>query len=801
MIDKPVHNGDDELGPLGPLVEAIRTDVPDDAQWAAAQQRLTAALDIVPMHSGADISVCPATLGNQGRQEYLPRRALRNRRGWFTAAAVAVALVAVVLWLQFSPLHLGEGAGVRAVAINAQKSHDSPTAHPNPLPAGEGTWIAQVEQTYAVFIRNQKVRNERPLGTGDLLRAGDALRVAPQGGLQVRLDDGSRLWLTANTEAECVGPRSDDSPAWRLTRGEIQADIARGTQKFRIATPGGGLRVLGTEFHVRVYPDDSPRPLAGEGQVASNSPLLPGEGQGGRASGLDTSPNPKPTTNKETIVMSSAANILQRAIVVLTVLSGSVAVETDGQEKVVSKGEQAAYSVAESGSTGTAATKAGAEAGVLSSGGAVVGGNSASSPNKSEAIAGYIVDVGSNAISDPKLDAMQIERLRDWVARRRSSPKASIRPEIMRIVPVYRHLVSGIMAIDVETGKARHLADSVGSPEIVGRIGPDLLLIVERTSHVCLACQSRPWSAREWGSAVALVDVQRGEQMAIPRLDEWKPECLQLSPDEKKLAFVGQNHHGDVHAGSDGVYVMNFETFKPKLVFKFKGLAPTFAAWSPDSRWLAVANSTGYVVEEPEIVLVDTVEGTVKPTGLKGQGVRFSPDGKRLVYSAGFKKGGKNSGTWYRGVLASGNIFMSALSDGSTEQVTHLEKGGAIRPQFSTDGSRMAYVEMPSDGDGERLRIVDLATKKDDVAFGSRSVADFGWLDENGSKLFVAYYDKDMFLGLCADPSSQSAGGVAGHAAEQLTVIERRKDGWAATQLKLQLPSECSPPKSSSQAK
>ena len=188
MLDKESFNNDGELSDLAPAVAAVRGDVPDDPQWIAARQRLRSAL------SDALGETAPSSRP-AGKRPFW--RAAGKPR-WLAAVAVLAAVLLLLL-------------------LNRRP--------PGGLPEQQSPGRAWVEQTCAAYVRGADESGERSLRSGDAIRAGERLRVAPQGSLAVRMDDGSRLWLSGATQAEYVGPRSNNSPAWRLPCGEIQADV------------------------------------------------------------------------------------------------------------------------------------------------------------------------------------------------------------------------------------------------------------------------------------------------------------------------------------------------------------------------------------------------------------------------------------------------------------------------------------------------------------------------------------------------------------------------------------------------
>jgi ferric-dicitrate binding protein FerR (iron transport regulator) len=250
---------------------------------------------------------------------------------WFAIAATVVAVLAILV------VHEGTRRHGPAVAT--------------------GAVVGQIEQAHAANVRHGGNGQPQPLTADEALHAGDQLCVEPQGLLRVRLSDGSRLWLAGGTEAVCVGPRSNDSPAWRLLRGEIQAEVtASPDTKFCMAAPGAALRVLGTEFHVRVYPQ----------------------------------------AKKEDRVMRNAA-VLPPSLILLTVLSGSVAVGAGGEEKVVPEGNRA------------------------------------------------MVDASKSSVITEEVG--QLDYLRKWVAQRMNAPTRPARAEVLRFVKRHPGLLHSLLAV------------------------------------------------------------------------------------------------------------------------------------------------------------------------------------------------------------------------------------------------------------------------------------------------------------------------------------------------------------------
>ena len=601
----------DELGPLAETVAAIRDDVPDEAQWQHARHHL-----MVQLESRAREAARSATGGRRARvsgrrTSGLPWRPLLAA----TTAACGVA-----------------AAVVFAVALFRRP--DVVVTPPRPAPRDVGS----VDVAYGRCVRVTAEQEESVPESGDGLRPGDRLRVGPGGGVELRLPDGSRLWLCAGTEAECVGPRSNEAPTIRLLRGEIRADIAPDPKNtFSIWTPAGTLEVLGTEFHVRVLPD-----------------ITQGE-------------------QEEAETMKRLRTALNRAILVVSVLSGSVAVEADGQPQIIGEGQRAVLA-------------------------------SKSDPADSEKL-------------------RRMDYLRAWLGRSRASQEL----ETLAMVPIRPNLLHALVAVDLESGESRRVADFVGcAPRVVQQFGPDMALVKPGSvifaffGNQPISGQGRPLV----NDQVMLVNLTSGEKIPMVPLSDCDPLYLQLSPDRRKLAFVG-NRTPEAGEREFGLFVFDLETFKLEKLLP--GALKTSPHWSPDSRWLAISKSPGYQSHH-EIVLVDTMTGKVVETGLEGAGVQFSPDGRRLVFSSGFKR----SGSFSAGVPTWGNLFTASVSGGKPEQITDLPEGGAIGPSFSPDGTRLLYWQVSKErGAPHRLHEIELDSGEDRVITEGSGFGTLRWLDFN----------------------------------------------------------------------
>ncbi|HDZ68801.1 MAG TPA: hypothetical protein ENH43_00055 [Phycisphaerales bacterium] len=72
-----------------------------------------------------------------------------------------------------------------------------------------------------------------------------------------------------------------------------------------------------------------------------------------------------------------------------------------------------------------------------------------------------------------------------------------------------------------------------------------------------------------------------------------------------------------------------------------------------------------------------------------------------------------------------GNLFIADLPNGKPEQITFLADGGAVRPSFCPDGSRLVYWQEPYGN----LYVLDMNSKKVRLITESDSFSSVQWLD------------------------------------------------------------------------
>ncbi len=390
-------------------------------------------------------------------------------------------------------------AAVLVFTVIISRRADVPREQVDLAPAS----IGQVDIVRGRCVRVTADNEEKPLAPGDALETGDRLQVGPGGGLRIRLADGSTLWLCAGTELVCVGQRSSASPTMRLLRGEIRADITPSEeQTLSIETPAATLRVLGTQFNCRLLPAIS---------------------------------------QKEDETMKRLRNALQKAIFIVTVLSGSVAIEAANSQQIVYEGQRAM--------------------------------------------------VASGAAASPAETIENTDYSRNWLG----EPGRQLKPDALFFTTIRDYQLHSLWAVDLGSGQARHITNFVGgSPRVVQRLGPDTALIEVRSvlfahsGNRPIGSSGRPFVNNQ----VMLVDLRTGEKIPMVPLRDCVPWYMELSPDRRKLAFVGFCQPDKDSERTFGVFVLDMETFQLERLLA--GRMKTAPHWSPDSRWLAISKSQRY---------------------------------------------------------------------------------------------------------------------------------------------------------------------------------------------------------------
>lgn len=222
------------------------------------------------------------------------QRPVRLRR-WFVAAAVMLIVgVSTFFFLRF-----GQGPGDQRVANT-------------PLDADPGTYKAELSYDGGkpLLLKTDQegiVMTEKGIayldGTGlDVSGHGKPvddnyyeLRTPRGGSYQVTLPDGTHVWLNAQTTLRYPARFASDARKVMLT-GEAYFDVAKKRDErgqvipFSVITDRQRVRVLGTEFNLKAYPDEAiatttliegrvrvERPVSGNGKDVPAVMLSPGQ--------------------------------------------------------------------------------------------------------------------------------------------------------------------------------------------------------------------------------------------------------------------------------------------------------------------------------------------------------------------------------------------------------------------------------------------------------------------------------------------------------------------------------------------
>lgn len=154
-----------------------------------------------------------------------------------------------------------------------------------------------------------------------------------------------------------------------------------------------------------------------------------------------------------------------------------------------------------------------------------------------------------------------------------------------------------------------------------------------------------------------------------------------ISPDAQRVAFTGSRESDG--RKQYGLFVCDVQGGAARLLVE-KALK-TLAAWSPDSRKIAIGAGAGYRKDHP-LQLVDVSTGKVDDTGALGVGASWSPDGKLIACTTAVQVGG----SFLAGVPTGGKLGIYNVGQRQMRVVEGTE--GAVQPAWSRSGRWVAYV-------------------------------------------------------------------------------------------------------------
>ncbi len=250
-------------------------------------------------------------------------------------------------------------------------------------------------------------------------------------------------------------------------------------------------------------------------------------------------------------------------------------------------------------------------------------------------------------------------------------------------------------------------------------------------------------------------------------------EGFAFSPDNSKVLFISQVKTVESTADKYPDLPLASGRVIDDLMYKH------WDEWTETAPHPFIADFDGKTLTNiVDILAGEPYESPMKPWGGIEQ-LAWSPDGKYVAYTCR-----KKIGLEYA-ISTNSDIYLYSLVDGTTINLTEGMMGYDTNPQFSPDGTMIAWQSMERDGyesDQNRLFVLTLATGE--KRFVSRAfesnVDEFMWLD-NQSFLFagVWYGTEQLYYltldgAICAVTEGQYDHNLAGLSPDKQTLYLKR---------------------------
>ncbi len=255
-------------------------------------------------------------------------------------------------------------------------------------------------------------------------------------------------------------------------------------------------------------------------------------------------------------------------------------------------------------------------------------------------------------------------------------------------------------------------------------------------------------------------------------------EGFAFSPDNSKVLFIAQVKTIQTTAEKYPDLPLSSGRVVDDLMYKH------WDEWTETAPHPFIADFDGKTLTN----IVDILEGEPYESPMKPWGgieqLAWSPDGKYVAYTCR-----KKTGLEYA-VSTNSDIYLYSLEDGTHTNLTEENKGYDTNPQFSPDGTMIAWQSMERDGyesDQNRLMVAHIGDAINGVstprfiskAFES-NVDEFVWLDDAHFLFSGVWHGTSQIYRLTLDgvltqiTDGQYDYGLAGVAANQKTVYLKR---------------------------